>query len=81
MQPTPSSPPERGRLRQTTMCDDKADRLARAVPKLRCPSCGEFASRVIRSVPDNSGDVYERERRCEWCGFVYETEERVKRSA
>jgi transcriptional regulator NrdR family protein len=48
------------------------------VPKLKCPACGEFESRIIRAQPDDVGECYERERRCRWCACIYTTEERVK---
>jgi transcriptional regulator NrdR family protein len=51
----------------------------REVPKLKCPACGEYESRVIRAEPTASGESYERERRCEWCRFIYVTEERIKK--
>lgn len=50
----------------------------REVPKLRCPACGEYESRIVRAEPDAAGVSYYRERRCELCGFIYQTEERIK---
>lgn len=52
----------------------------REVPKLKCPACGEFESLVVRGNPDTLGDSYDRERRCVWCGFIYQTEERIKKA-
>lgn len=54
-----------------------AHRLARAVPKLKCQQCGEFASKVIRDMADDAGDCYARIRECLWCGYRYRTEERI----
>lgn len=44
-------------------------------PKLRCPHCGEFLSKVIDS-RGNAKTVWRR-RRCESCGKKFSTAEQV----
>jgi hypothetical protein len=50
-------------------------------PKLRCPTCGEYLSRVIDTFVAGEADapVIRRRRRCEnrLCGATYATVERV----
>lgn len=47
--------------------------------KLRCPSCGEFVSRVVKSRA--RGDAVKRRRQCETCGARFTTTERIDRAA
>lgn len=45
-------------------------------PKLRCPACGEYGSRVVDSRPSLTGGVYRR-RECLTCFQRYSTEESI----
>lgn len=47
--------------------------------KLRCPSCGECLSRVVKS--RGAADVVKRRRECESCGARFTTTERIDRAA
>lgn len=47
-------------------------------PKLCCPYCQQFESKVVRSVPAES-DAFSRERRCLNCQRTYLTMETVVR--
>lgn len=50
-----------------------------SVPKLCCPSCAGFLSRVLESRPTPQGDAYRRSRKCLDCGTCYTTSERIVR--
>jgi transcriptional regulator NrdR family protein len=42
-----------------------------STPKLACPKCGDYASKVTRSVPGYAG--FERRRECRACGYRFTT--------
>ncbi len=49
-------------------------------PKLRCPSCGRYTSRVLpRSDIQQDDETYRRVRECIHCRTRYVTTERVER--
>jgi transcriptional regulator NrdR family protein len=54
-----------------------AERLARATPTFKCPKCGEFNTEVVRTMPDNRGELFARIRECMWCRYRFRTEERI----
>jgi DNA-directed RNA polymerase subunit M/transcription elongation factor TFIIS len=54
-----------------------AARLARATPTFKCPQCGEFNTEVVRTMPDNQGEMFARIRACMWCRHRFRTEERI----
>lgn len=51
------------------------ERIASTAPKLRCPSCGQYESRVVRTLEDPAGHCVPRQRECLWCGYRYKTRE------
>ena len=45
---------------------------------MRCPSCGDDASRVVDTRVSRDGDEIRRRRECEECGWRFTTRERVE---
>lgn len=53
-----------------------SEKEPRIIPKLRCPYCQEYVSRIIDSRPSSHDSVI-RIRRCITCGHQFSTEERL----
>jgi len=47
-------------------------------PKLECPHCGEWESRVTDARPSTDGIAFCRRRECLACGHRYTTDEKIR---
>lgn len=48
---------------------------------MQCPKCGNFETRVIKTVEDIKRDVRKRIRICLHCGFQYQTIEKIDKKS
>lgn len=53
--------------------------LRQTLPKLACPTCGEWTNRVVPTALKQTLEGYRRYRSCQACGVVFETVESVTR--